>query len=85
MFSEWRKHREEERKIREEVKDIHSDKEFQERYGLTDDQMAMFKLAWKQVFLPAEILITVFKVVLIALATILLTSVFHAVRHLSGL
>ena len=82
MFKEWRKRREEERKIREEVKDIHSGKEFQERYGLTDDQMKMFDLAWKQVFLPAEIIITFIKVVSIVLATILLTIVFHAVRHL---
>lgn len=81
MIKEWRKRREKVRKIREELKDIHSDKEFQEHYGLTDDQMKMFNLAWKQAFLPAEIIITIIKVSLAVLIAILTAIVFRSVWH----
>lgn len=72
LLQEWKQRREEERQIAEEVKDIHSDKEFQERYGLTDEQMAAFQLAWKQVFLPAEILILIVKVAAIVIPLVFL-------------
>ena len=67
LLKEWKQRCEEERQICEEVKCIHTDGEFQEQYGITDEQMAVFKQVWNQVFLPFEVVILIVKVAVIVI------------------